>query len=100
MVSRYCHANKPAPFVTGQPVLKEIIIVDAIEQHGEHGCTYSKATDAEYAVHPVLSDVPECCPEIVREHILLFQIIGKGSFLFREFLNDAAVKQVDNAVGV
>lgn len=58
-VSRRCHINEIAPFVTGQPVLKEIIIIDTVEQHGEHGSTYGKAADAEYSVYPIVAYVTQ-----------------------------------------
>jgi len=54
--------------VTGQPVLKEIIIVDAIEQHGEHCCTYSETANTEHTVNPVAANAPPSGLNIVNEH--------------------------------
>jgi hypothetical protein len=59
--------------VTGQPVLKEIIIVDAIEQHGEHCCTYSETANTEQTVNPVPADTPPSGLNVMQKHKGFFQ---------------------------
>ena len=57
-VSRRCHVDKTASSMAGQSVLEEVIIVDAVEQHGEHSRANGKAANAEQAVDPVAADIP------------------------------------------
>ena len=68
-VARLLHVNEIVPFLAGKSVSKEIVIVDAVIQHREHGYTYGKATYTEKAVYPVSADIPQGSLKVMDEHI-------------------------------
>jgi hypothetical protein len=62
------HVNKITALVTGQSVLKEVIIIDAVKQRREHGCSYGKAADAQYCINPVVTYVTQSGFKVMDNH--------------------------------